>query len=272
MIQCIAVRRRGSVDQCPCRAVVGHSLCGKHVRARKVTVWTEVHKCADISRIQALFRGWILRKRLSMGGPGVLSRKDLANDEDLVTCEETAHPMEYFAFTENGKTWWFEFSTIWLWCQKSLEPTNPYTKVPLSADTRKRLRALWAYRRRHGELTPRESDVFEDRLRGRWNILCQAFEDNGFADIHPNQFMRLGKANYYTAFRFLRADLQVSMRSTDPNFQRFMKWTTRGIQDSQRLTTVQYILQASFILMTMACMPADPYIAIFTILSALHRC
>jgi len=219
-----------------------------------------------------VFRGWMLRKRLWLAGPGVLCRKNLANTEDVVTCEENVHPMEYFAFVENDKTWWFEFSTIWAWCQRSHQPVNPYTKVPLTAETRRRLREMWAYRRRHNEPIPPEANTFEERLRGRWNIMCQAFEDNGFVDVHPNQFMRLNKSNLAVAFRFLRADLQVSMRKTDAMFDKFMSWTHRGIQNAYQLSTVQYLLQSSYVLMLMTCMPVDPYITIFTILSALHRC
>lgn len=272
MAQCVAVRRKGSVERCSAKSVTGHSLCGRHVRARKVQTWADAHKHVDIQRIQACVRGWLFRKRLALGGPGVLCRKDLANTEDLVTCDERTHPLEYFAFTENGKTWWFDFSTIWTWCQKSHQPTNPYTKVALSTDTRKRLRTLWAYRRRNNETLPCESHTYEERLRGRWNILCQAFEDNGFTDLHPNQFMRMGKGNYAMAFRFLRSDLQVSMRSTDNLFKRFMMWTLRGIQNAPTLSTVQYTLQSSYVFMLMACMPVDPYVTAFTLLSALYRC
>lgn len=272
MIQCAAVRRRGADDRCGARAVSGHSLCGRHVRAKSIRLWADVHRHVDISRVQALVRGWLLRKRLALAGPGVLCRRNLANDEDLVTCEERTHPLEYFAFTEADKTWWFDFGTIWTWAQKSQVPTNPYTKVPLTPDTRRRLRALWACRRRRRETNPIEANTYEERLRGRWNILCQAFEDNGFGELHPNQFMRLGKGNYAMVFRFLRSDLEVSMRKTDPMLQRFVAWATRGIQNATQLSTVQYTLQSSYVLMTMACMPKDPYITVFTILSALYRC
>jgi hypothetical protein len=272
MIQCAAVRRKGSAEQCSAKAVTGHTLCGRHVRCRDVQLWKDTRDSSNVTRFQSLFRGWMVRRRLELAGPGVLCRKNLANTEDVVTCEENVSPMDYFAFVENDKTWWFDFSTIWTWCQKSRHPVNPYTKVPLSPETRKRLRSLWAYRRRHREKVPSEANTFEDRLRGRWNILCQAFEDNGFVDVHPNQFMRLNKSQLCVAFRFLRADLQVSMRKTDPMFDKFMSWTLIRIQRASHLSTVQYLLQSSYVLMMMVCAPADPYITIFTILSALHRC
>lgn len=214
----------------------------------------------------------MLRKRLALAGPGVLCRKDLANTEDLVTCDERTHPLDYFAFTENGKTWWFDFGTIWTWCQKSHQPTNPYTKMPLTTDTRKRLRALWGYRRRHHEVIPVESMHYEERMRGRWNIICQAFEDNGFTDLHPNQFLRLTKANYAIAFRLFRADLEVSMRHGHLLYHVFDRWARRGITNFNQLTMVQYTLQSSYIFMLMLCMPPDPYITAFTLLSALYRC
>ena len=92
-------------------------------------------------RAQALVRGWLLRKRLALGGPGVLRRSLVTNDEDLVTCEskETIRPFEYFGFEENGKVWCFSFPSLWKWAVRSHQPVNPYTKVPLDIETRKRM-------------------------------------------------------------------------------------------------------------------------------------
>lgn len=274
MAQCAAVRKRGVDDRCGAHAISGHTLCGRHVRARDVKLWADAHRHVDIARVQAMIRGWLVRKRLTLAGPGVLRRANLANSEDLVTCEEKdrVSPYEYFAFTENGKTWWFEFGTLWAWCQRNHRPVNPYTKVPLDVDTRKRIRAMWACRRLRHEDMPIEPVSFEDRLRGRWNILCQAFEDNGFVDVHPNQFMELGKGNYATAFRFLRSDLPVSMAITNPYLRHFMMWVARGLRNATQLPTSHYVLQSSYVLMMMVSTPTDPYITVFNVLSALYRC
>jgi hypothetical protein len=95
----------------------GHTLCGTHARAKNVTLWAEAHKgnTSGLRKAQGLIRGWLVRRRLRYAGPGVLCRKNLANDEDLETCEESSkeHPFDYFAFEENGKVWWFHFPTLW---------------------------------------------------------------------------------------------------------------------------------------------------------------
>ena len=146
MPSCASVRKRGSLDQCPLKALTGHTLCGVHARSKAVMLWAVVNqdKVGAATRVQAWIRGILLRRRLRLGGPGVLRRTGLSNDDDLVTCESSdrQYPLDYFAFEENGKVWWFDFGTLWKWAQRSTEPANPYTKVPLSVETRTRLRKV----------------------------------------------------------------------------------------------------------------------------------
>ena len=276
MATCASVKKKGSTEQCSAKPLMGHTLCGIHARSKSIVLWVDVYKdkIVLLQKIQAHVRGWLVRKRLSYSGPGVLSRKDLANDEDLETCEESSreHPFDYFGFDEGGKTWWFHFPTIWKWCIRTSNPTNPYTKVPLSQETRKRLRSAWGHRFRHKIKLPEEPTVFGERLLGRWNIICQLFADHGFGDIDPRMFLRMGKNEYSIMFRFLRDDIEVALSDSNKTKQLVLSQCNRMIRNAHVVQSNIYILNSAYILMVLLLHPKDPYILAFTVLSALYRC
>lgn len=269
-MKCVSIRKKGGTDQCNANAIIGHTLCGRHVRAKTPMLWCHVHRCRNvgIAKVQAYIRGWLLRRRLALSGPGVLCRKDLANDEELVTCEDKTrqHPFEYFAFEENGKVWWFNIHSLWKWSCQSHEPTNPYTKVPLSQNTRKRILDMWSYRQRHRLSLPEESTIYEERLRTRWNIVCQIFADNGFSDVHPMNFVKFGKRELYTMFFLLDRDLQAILPDSDPGKARALRLCRQSLQ------TNTYVLRSVYTLLLLMTIHKDPYSITFTILSALFRC
>lgn len=275
MATCSSIKKKGSTEQCSAKSLAGHTLCGTHARAKHVTLWSEVHKDTTLGlrKTQALIRGWLLRRRLLRAGPGVLCRKNLANDEDLETCEEASkeHPFEYFAFEESGKIWWFHFPTLWKWCLRSPEPTNPYTKVPLSMETRKRLRSTWCYQFRYRLVLPKEPVVFAERLAGRWNIICQLFADHGFGLIHPNTFSHMGKADYAVMFRFLRDDMELVFPENNKIKRFVVSQCNRMIYNTHIVQSDIYMLNSTYVLMVLLLFPKDPYILAFTVLSALYR-
>lgn len=273
-ILCASVKRKGCKDQCPTRALAGHTLCGRHARSKNIVLWKDAnaHRSQGIIKAQAVIRGWLLRTRLAMAGPGVLRRRNLANDEDLETCEESSKedPFSYFAFEESGKIWWFHFPTLWRWCIRKQTPTNPYTKVPLSAETRKRLRAMWAYNRRHKLPLPQEPANSIERMEGRWYIISQLLEDNGFGDLDPNWFSRLTKRQLVEIFHMIKDDIDVTI-----SHQRVRastrKFVTHALSLAQTSSAPQYLLQASYVLMIILVTPRDPYTLAFTMLSAMYR-
>lgn len=204
----------------------------------------------------------------------MLSRKNLANDEELVTCEskDREHPMTYFAFEENGKVWWFSFGTIWRWARQNHAPVNPYTKVPLSQETRKRLRSMWGYIQHH-YLPPPEEDIDPtQRLRGRWNLAVQSFLDNGFVDVHPTSFMSLTPNELHAMFVFLERDIDSVVPNADLFKARALRICRRGIQANTYVSPEIYRLWAVYALLLLLTLHKDPYSMNFMVLSALYRC
>ena len=275
MVQCASVKKRGSKDPCTSTALVGHSLCGRHARMKDPELWVAVHPTPPITKFQALARGWLVRNRLSHAGFGVLSRKGLANDEDIIsfTEKERVHPMDYISFEENGKHWWFEFGSLWTWCMRNYTPVNPYTKVPLKAETRKRLRTIWGYKKRNLEPVPLESEVFIDRVRHRLNILTQHFADYGFVEVYPEHFIDFTRNDYKTMFILLNRDIETVIPASDPFRQRVaILCTNRAFTPNTFQKDTIFILQCLNTLLHIITLYRDPYTITFSILSVLYRC
>jgi len=276
MIRCASVRKAGSTDQCPLRALANHTLCGRHAKCKKAVLWANVHAShgTKLVRCQALVRGWLVRQRLAMCGPGVLSRSGVVNQDDPVTLEhrDNVHPFSYFGIEENGKVFWFEFDTLYSWCIRSTVPSNPFTKVPLSQDTRKRLREGWSYRQRHKLELPPESTVFEERVLQRWTLLCQLFEDYGFGQIHPRSFLRITKSQYRTLFLLIRDDLMTAIPEAHPVRNLLLSYCTRGLHVAATLPSRLYTIQSIYTLLLMLTRQRDAYSVAFVVLSALYRC
>lgn len=275
MVQCASVKKRGSRDPCTSTALVGHSLCGRHARMKDPELWVAVHPTPPITKVQALFRGWLVRNRLSHAGFGVLSRKGLANDEDIIsfTEKERVHPMDYISFEENGKHWWFEFGSLWTWCMRNYTPVNPYTKVPLKAETRKRLRTIWGYKKRNLEPVPLESEVFIDRVRHRLNILTQHFADYGFVEVYPEHFIDFTRNDYKTMFILLHRDIETVIPASDPFRGRIaMLCGNRAFPPNSFQKDTVFILQCLNTLLHIITFYRDPYTITFSILSVLYRC
>lgn len=231
-------------------------------------------RIAPLIRAQAVIRGWLVRTRIKLAGPGAMRRINLANDEDLVTCAEAGRvsPLDYFAFEENGKIWWFEFGSLWNWIVRSTTPVNPYTKVPLTTDTRQRLRAIWASRRRRGESIPNEPASLHDRLLYRWNVLCQLFSDHGFVEIHPELFLHFTKLEYLTLFVMFARDIEVVVPASDPFRDRVLGMCRRRTMVSTALEAPMFVLQSVGALIYILTLLPNPYPVIFCLLSALYRC
>lgn len=265
MVRCAAVKKKGSTLQCAANALRRHMFCGTHAKAKTAEIWKDIReKDIRITKCQSIARRWLVVRRLRLGGPGVLSRKNLANDEELVTFTESGrqHPFSYFGFIENDKTWWFDFDTLWVWSLKSVEPTNPYTRTPLTTEVRKRLRETWAYRVRHGIGVPPDSRDVEERIRCRWTMLHQTFVDNGFVDVSLNQLTRLSKSSHVAMWRFLRDDSPATLHLAGHMLA--FSIVNAG--------PAMYIVNSLRNLMKAVTLQKEPYETVFAVMSAIYRC
>lgn len=270
MPQCASVRNKNSTDQCASQSMMGHAFCGRHARAKFPRIWADVNrtKITRFAKVQAVYRGWRVRRRIAWAGPGALKRKDCVNDEDLMTMEskDRQHPFEYFGIEEAGKVWWFDFGTAWEWTIRSVTPINPYTKVPFDHADLARLRKMHLYRRRvRLPVPPPTKDLTENVIR-RWTVLTHIFRSFGFEDAHPEQFANLCHANMRTMFRILIADLEEMPK---PN-QRFLALCSRGATGAFT-SNIGYMI-SSLNLMTIALTDIQSYDIVFLMVSALHRC
>lgn len=270
MVRCAAVKNRRDTNlQCPYKSIFGSDVCGKHAKAKNVQRWKDLSVVdMRVVRCQALARGWSVRHHLRIAGPGVLNRKVVTNDEDVITYTDKnrIHPLNYFAFEEGGKIWCFEFGSIWSWMSRSAEPVNPYTKVSLSLEVRRRLREVW-YIRSVKRLAPLvELSSIEERIEQRWMVLCQVFVDNGFVDATPEQFVRLPRSAYVSVFRMVYADLQ-HKHTTQRSL--CLAMLTPIIMEKNNPT---YIINALRVLLRIILTHKQQYESIFIVMSALFRC
>lgn len=274
-MKCEAVRKKGSVDPCLSNAVIGRTLCGKHLRSKDVTLWSNAHasRIHKIVRFQSVFRGYHIRQLLKLAGPGVLNRKNLANEEDVVTTSEKdkVSPLNYFSFEENGKIWWFEFNTIWKWASGSIHPTNPYTKVLLNEETKRRLWSMWSSRILYKLSLPDESPMFNERIIARWNTICQIFIDNGFVDIHPTEFINLRTIGYICMFKLLYADYSGISYKESAHVKKIINYLEFLLKTNKPHRAILYSTYTLLLLLTI-CKQKNRYILVFHILSAFYRC
>ena len=270
MPQCASVKKKGSTDQCKAPSLVGMNLCGRHVKMKIITMWASVNaeKSDSASKIQSLWKGWKIRRYLNLCGPGVLKREQCCNDEDLVSCEskDRQYPLDYFGIKEGDKIWWFDFCTVWDWCGRSVEPTNPYTKVAISAEDKARLRKVHMLRRRSKMMIPEESRVFGERMARRWNVLCQAFRYYGFEDAHPEHFSNIQRLNMMAMFHMFRDDLLAV-----PNHPIRIVQLCELILSKTDIPTYNFMLVSTTIL-HLVLMETRSYDTVFLLMGALYRC
>ena len=281
MSSCISCRNLKSNDRCMSPALRGISFCGKHAKSKTKRIWSEVNslhpKAILISKI---WKGYTLRNRLKLAGPGVLNREKCHNDDELVLLEHKAkvHPLDYFAFEEAGHIWWFDIRSIVGCLNSALNPTNPYTRQPLTIDTRKRLRKIFDYRIRNGLEThhsapPQRSNL--ESLDYIWLNVCQILVENGFEDVVPNYFLRMNRSEHFIFVYYLLNDI-ATLSLENPktyNLKRCLR-SMRAFR-TQIMPRQQYVfsisLKLGLILSTMLHTLVEPYQFCFIIMSALYR-
>lgn len=213
---CNSCKNKTSNERCSAKALKNLSFCGKHAKSKTPRLWSAVNSIDDSAvKIQKIWRGWIVRYILDLAGPGVLKRSLCHNTEDVVTSEEKVRPSNYFAFHEDGKVFWFDIRSIFQLSLAKLQPENPYTRCPLTLDTRKRLKECIYYREsRHLPLfhDPMHLTDMDKIFEMRWMMISQMLEESLFIDINPMFFVALNRTQLWEFTAFLRNNLMIWAR------------------------------------------------------------
>jgi hypothetical protein len=278
---CMSCRNKTSKDRCPNSALPGLKFCGVHSKLKTHRLWTDVN---DIQRrvilISKMWKGYFVRKKLKLAGPGVLQRSKCHNQEELLSFEPTKdiELENYFGFEENDKIYGFDVRTMFDSLNRNLSPINPYTRQPLSIDTRKRLRELYAYRFRNKLPVFYENNKLSGAdviLSNRWLQLCQIAEENGFFNINPNLFLGLNRTQLYIFLTMILNDVKTwAAEHKDKDSKRFLyAYWIQNILNKYSVTqsSMQYSFYVSTILLTILYNSTEPYSLCFIIMSALYR-
>jgi hypothetical protein len=228
---CASCKNKTSTDRCPAQPIKGLLFCGRHAKTRVKRLWVDIIGGESrISKIQKMWRGHFIRKRLRLAGEGVLNRSACHNTEELVTLDEKnkVGPLDYFSFKESDKLWWFDVRSLNQVMKTALKPLNPYTRQELSIETRQRLRETCRIRKKLG--LPLFHDVsklsFFQVVEEKWLHVCQIIEENGFFDMNHLLFTSLNRSQLLVMLNFIHQDL-VSFASEHPAGSRryqYVQW------------------------------------------------
>lgn len=191
---CSSCKNRTSTDRCDRKPIKGLDVCGTHAKAKNRRNWYTLNNLdSKVSKIQALWRGYDTRNILKRAGPGVLKRSICHNEEELVSLEPISklHPFSYISFEEDGKIWAFDIQSIFKILIYNIVIQNPYTRTPISNETRRRLRDYFFFttRRKICPIQAPQSELIMVRL----NLLTQIIHENGFHDFKPEYLSSLSK-------------------------------------------------------------------------------
>lgn len=277
---CASCKSKYSIERCSNKPINGLILCGKHARVKNIRFWVDVNNVdSKVVLIQKIWRGYFIRKWMKLSGPGVLNRHICHNEEELVTMDDKTkvYPLDYFAFKESDKIYWFDIRSIQQNSINKLIPINPYTREPLTIETRQRLRNL-AILREHRKLPNLHSQsekTAENMLNISWISICQIMEENGFSDISPDYFLLLNRTQLYIFANLIKQDITAwsSEHSTkDSRRKRYIpwsKWLINQYNTETQATMLSYL--TSKYLLAMLNDYQNPYEICFIIMSALHR-
>lgn len=214
MRQCFSCKNRYSVERCTAMCMGPALVCGRHAKCKNIRFWHKENPTIEraIFKIQALWRGYAIRKILYLAGPGVLKRSMCHNEEELTTCTEKdkQDPLDYFAIDENGTIWWFDQRTMFQWSHRQLEITNPYTRQPLSVADRRRLRELYVLRCRRGKTAYYNPHAYTltERRDLRWLRIVQILREYDFQDFHHENFLALNRGQLYAFTELFLEDMR----------------------------------------------------------------
>jgi hypothetical protein len=280
-MSCSSCKNATSIERCTNKPLKGLIVCGKHAKVRNPRLWKDVNKLdSKAVIIQKIWRAYSIRQWIRLAGPGVLNRSICHNEEELVTLDnkKSVSPLDYFAFEEKDKIYWFDVRSISENGISTVNPINPYTREPLSIETRQRLRKLCI--KRHQRKLENIHDVSNRRTVGEivdntWIYVCQVIEENGFFGLSHIYFTSLNKTQLFIFSSILRQDLIAwAAEHTDRTSRRYryVFWVKRLIDEhSTEISSLRLTYLTGRVLVTMLNDCSDNYSICFIIMSALNR-
>jgi len=281
MALCASCKNKTSDDRCESLALPGISLCGIHAKTKFPRLWTVVNGVdKKVTLISKIWKGYSIRKKLELAGPGALNRTKCVNQEEIVTFENirTVDAFNYFGFEESGKIYGFDIRSMLDIFRRSLNPVNPYTRQIISISDRKRLRELYGYRIRNRLQNLYDTHSLysiELQIENRWTQICQIAEENGFHDVKPNLFLELNRTQLFILLTMIHNDLKTwAAEHKPPHSKRFLYvfWTSNVLKKFSNVrSTEEYSFFVSSILLSILYDSVESYNVCFIIMSALYR-
>jgi hypothetical protein len=259
----------------------GMLFCGKHAKTKIKRLWAEVNNGNQKAIIiQKLWKGYFLRHRLKLAGEGVLNRKNCHNTEELVTLDDKTkvHPINYFSFREADKLYWFDVRSMYHILKRSAKPENPYTRQPLTIETRRRLRDICRIRKKLGLENYHDPPLphhFAELINEKWLTVCQIIEENGFFDMNHLMFSSLNRSQMYVLLNFIRLDMvafatEHSIRSKRYQYLQWLRTCLTNFEKN-RTNRLQCSWATSKVLLSILYDCPENYPVCFIIVSAMCR-
>lgn len=281
MISCISCKNKTTTDRCTNRALRGFLLCGKHIKTKSPRLWKDANNLdSKAVSIQKVWRGFSIRQWMKLAGPGVLCRKLCHNEEELVTLDDvnSVSPLDYFAFEENKKVYWFDVRSITENGMATMSPINPYTREYLSTETRRRLHKL-CIKRCFFNLKTIFSDHMgknnDEIVENTWIHVCQLIEENGFFGMSHLYFISLNEPQLLIFMMILRQDMVAwasEHSSVESRRHKYVKWIRRLIAEYYQAHELQRISHLTArLLINILNDRQNNYSVCFMIMSALYR-
>jgi hypothetical protein len=281
MVLCASCKNKTSTEQCPSQAMKGLLFSGKHAKTKNKRLWADVNNGNQKATvIQKIWKGYFLRHRLKLAGEGVLKRSACHNTEELVTLDEKekVNPLNYFSFREADKLYWFDVRSMYHILKRSARPENPYTRQPLTIETRRRLRDICRIRKKleiENYHDPPLPEHFSELVDEKWLTVCQIIEENGFFDMNHLLFSSLNRSQMYVLINLIQMDIvafatEHSIRSRRYKYIHWMRACITNFEKN-RANRLQCSWSVSKVLLSILYDCPENYPICFIIVSALTR-
>lgn len=278
---CSACKSKTSTLQCPYECLSGLLFCGRHVKVKDSRIWATVNNIdIKVTLIQKIWKGYHIRELLRLAGPGVLNRSTCGNKEELFTFDDakSVSPFNYFAFEENGQIYWFDIRSLLQCLDTTNELINPYTRQPVSSDSKKRLHKLHIYRiRKKLPLSQTEDSIrpMDQILLNRFRHISHILQAYEFFGVDPQLFIGIGPINidFYVLSLFEGFSQWANEHIDKRNSRRhkYLLFIHELPIKFQHCSYKQYMYVLSSILLFILNDCSDPFHACFIIMSGFHR-